>query len=185
MVPSLKECLRLMDQYGMLPNIRAHSLMVGRVAAFLGRELARCGWKLSLPLVVSAALLHDIAKTAALGTDLRHADLGRDICRDHGFPELAEIVAEHVILKNGVPAERCAEKELVYYADKRVLHDEVVSLETRLDYILGRYGNGDHDLHRRIRSNFRQAHEIEALLFMDLPFAPQELGEMVRRLKAE
>lgn len=152
--------------------------MVGRVAGFLGRELVRSGWELSLPLVVSAALLHDIAKTAALGTDLRHADLGREICERHGFFALAEIVAEHVVLKNGVPEQCCTEKEIVYYADKRVLHDEIVSLERRLEYILGRYGNGDGSLHERIRGNFSQAHEVEALLFRVLPFAPAQVAAL-------
>ena len=77
---------------------------------------------LSLELIVSGALLHDIAKTASLETELRHDELGREICLRHGLDELAEIVAEHVVLKDWAP-EHCTEKEIVYYADKRVLHD--------------------------------------------------------------
>lgn len=178
MIPTPAQCLLLMEEYGMLANIREHSLMVARVAGFLGRELVRGGWQLSLPLVVAGALLHDIAKTATLGTDLRHADLGREICERHGFFELAGIVAEHVVLKNGVPEQRCSEKEIVYYADKRVLHHEIVSLERRLAYILGRYGNGDGSLHARIRNNFSQAHGIEELLFRALSFAPGQVAEL-------
>jgi putative nucleotidyltransferase with HDIG domain len=178
MIPTPAQCLLLMEEYGMLANIREHSLMVARVAGFLGRELVRGGWQLSLPLVVAGALLHDIAKTATLGTDLRHADRGREICERHGFFELAGIVGEHVVLKNGVPEQRCSEKEIVYYADKRVLHHEIVSLERRLAYILGRYGNGDGSLHARIRNNFSQAHGIEELLFRALPFAPGQVAEL-------
>ena len=160
----------------MLPNIRAHSLMVGRVAGLIGSGLARTGRALSLELIVSSALLHDIAKTATLETELRHDEVGGEICLRHGLDELAEIVAEHVVLKNG-PPERCTEKEIVYYADKRVLHDEIVTLETRLDYIIHRYGNGDEALHARIRQNFAQAHAVEARLFAELDFSPEELGE--------
>ncbi|PKN44804.1 MAG: metal-dependent phosphohydrolase, partial [Deltaproteobacteria bacterium HGW-Deltaproteobacteria-16] len=29
MIPSVAQCLALMEQYAMLPNIREHSLMVG------------------------------------------------------------------------------------------------------------------------------------------------------------
>lgn len=163
----------------MLPNIRAHSLMVGRVAGLIGSGLARAGRSLSQELIVTGALLHDIAKTATLETELRHDELGREICLKHGLDELAEIVAEHVVLKKGVP-ERCTEKEIVYYADKRVLHDEIVTLEARLDYIIHRYGNGDEKLHARIRHNFAQAHAIEARLFAELDFSPQELGERLR-----
>ena len=164
----------------MLPNIREHSLMVGRVAGFIGRGLARAGRNLSLELIVSSALLHDIAKTPCLETELRHDKLGREICLRHGFDELAGIVAEHVVLKGGVP-ELCTEKEIVYYADKRVLHDEIVPLEARLAYILHRYDNGDQELHARIRRNFAQAHAVEEHLFAELDFSPTELGELVRR----
>jgi putative nucleotidyltransferase with HDIG domain len=168
-----------MEQYAMLPNIREHSLMVGRVAGLIGSGLARAGRSLSLELIVTGALLHDIAKTVTLETQLRHDELGREICLRHGLDELAEIVAEHVILKKGVP-ESCTEKEIVYYADKRVLHDEVVGLDARLDYIIHRYGHGDEKLHARIRHNFAQAHAIEARLFAELDFSPQELGERLR-----
>lgn len=163
----------------MLPNIREHSLMVGRVAGLIGSSLARAGRALSQELIVTGALLHDIAKTATLETELRHDELGREICLKHGLDELAEIVAEHVILKNG-PPDRCTEKEIVYYADKRVLHDEIVTLEVRLDYILHRYGNGDEALHARIRQNFAQAHAIEERLFAELDFSPKELVERLR-----
>jgi len=165
-----------MEQYTMLPNIREHSVMVGRVAGFLGRGLARAGHDLSLELIVSGALLHDIAKTASLETELRHDELGREICLRHGLDELAGIVAEHVVLKGGMPAS-CTEKEIVYYADKRVLHDQVVGLDARLDYIIHRYGSGDEALHAKIRRNFIQAHAIEEMLFAELDFAPDELGE--------
>jgi len=169
-----------MEEYAMLPNIREHSVMVGRVAGFVGRRVTRAGRKLSLELIVSGALLHDIAKTPCLETELRHDKLGREICLRHGFDELAEIVAEHVVLKGGVP-ELCTEKEIVYYADKRVLHDEIVPLEARLAYILNRYDNGDKEIHARIRRNFAQAHAVEEYLFAELDFSPAELGELVRR----
>jgi len=169
-----------MEQYAMLPNIRAHSLMVGRVAGLIGQGLARAGRPLSLELVVSSALLHDIAKTASLETELRHDELGREICLRHGLDELAEIVAEHVVLKDWAPARCCTEKEIVYYADKRVLHDEVVGLNARLDYIIHRYGNGDQQLHARIRRNFAQAHAIEERLFAGLDFSPAELEQRLR-----
>lgn len=181
MVPSVAQCFQLMEQYGMLPNIRQHSVMVGRVADLIGRCLLRAGRELSLELMVSSALLHDIAKTASLETKLRHDEAGREICLRHGFDELAEIVAEHVLLKNWTPG-RYTEKEIVYYADKRVLHDEVVGLDARLDYIIHRYGNGDPDLHARIRKNFSQAHLIEKTLFSELDFSPEELAE---RLEGE
>ena len=34
-------------------------------------------------------------------------------------------------------------REIIYYADKRVRHEEIVSLDDRLEYILEHYGLGD------------------------------------------
>ncbi|MFZ5775375.1 MAG: HD domain-containing protein [Thermodesulfobacteriota bacterium] len=178
MIPTVSQCLALMEQYAMLPNIREHSLMVGRVACLIGEELREAGYELSMELLVSGALLHDIAKTECLGKDVRHDQRGREICLAHGFDELAAIVAEHVILRNGVP-ERCTEKEIVFYADKRVLHDEVVELESRLAYIIERYGQDDQALHARIHENFRQARAIEQHLFTPLPFSPDQVATLL------
>lgn len=181
MIPPVEQCLAMMKSYGMLANIRAHSLMVGRVAGLIGTSLIQAGFDLSLELIVSGALLHDIAKTQALGAnELRHDELGRAICLAHGFDELAEIVGQHVMLQDGLP-DRCAEKEIVYYADKRVLHDLVVDLDARQAYVLERYSKGDQAMHQRIRDNFSQARLVEERLFCLLDFSPEAVAELVQQ----
>lgn len=162
-----------MDEYAMLDNIRAHSLMVARVAQVLHQRLADSPKTNShLPsedLVLAGALLHDIAKTPCLENRCDHARQGRDICLELGYPEVAEVVREHVILTefsitrydNG----HFLAKELVYYADKRVRHDEIVSIEERLEYILERYGNNDPKRHTLIRKHFYKCQQLEDSLF--------------------
>lgn len=168
-----------MAQYGMLDNIRAHSCMVARVAGMLGRRLVEVGQPVSVPVLVAGSLLHDIAKTASLQDDTRHDKVGREICLRHGYEEIADIVAEHVLLRGGVPPDCCREKEIVYYADKRVRHDEVVSLDERLVYLLERYGKGDDLLQRKIQENFLMAREIEARIFSPLDINPGQVRELV------
>ncbi|MCK4837532.1 MAG: HDIG domain-containing protein, partial [Desulfobulbaceae bacterium] len=159
-------------------NIRDHSIIVARISTLLAKEAGRVGLSISMPLVVTAALLHDIGKTACLDNDRDHADLGRDICLEHGFVELAGIVAEHVHLRdNHLPV--LTESEIVFYADKRVTHDRVVSLEARHQYILERYGNKDPDRLAAIRSNCRKWWDIEEALFAILPFEPAEVGGLI------
>ena len=120
MIPTISECFQLMEQYSMLNNIKEHSVIVARVAELLARGLISSGSSISLEKTIAGALLHDIAKTACLDCNDNHADKGHEICMSHGFREIADIVGEHVILKNGVPDDCCFEKEIVYYADKRV-----------------------------------------------------------------
>lgn len=178
MIPSVAECFQLMDRYRMLDNIRNHSIIVARISTLLAEEAGRAGLDISLPLVVTAALLHDIGKTACLDNDRDHADLGRDICLEHGFDELAGIVAEHVHLRdNHLPV--VTESEIVFYADKRVTHDQVVSLDARHEYILERYGNNDPERLVAIRKNCRKWWDVEEALFAILPFEPAEVGNLI------
>lgn len=71
-----------MDDKEMLPNIRAHSLMVARVTHILFLELAKSPQKdIPLPpenLLLAGAILHDIAKTPCLDSGCHHAKKGRD-----------------------------------------------------------------------------------------------------------
>ncbi|MCF8057220.1 MAG: HD domain-containing protein [Desulfocapsa sp.] len=171
----------------MLDNIRAHSLVVTRVAQVLLTALAN-STKTNCPLpaknlVLAGALLHDIAKTPCLENSCDHARQGRDICLELGYPEVAEVVREHVILTKFSP-KRYNEgyflaKELVYYADKRVRHDEIVSLEERLDYILERYGNNDPIRHCLIKENFDKCKQLETFLFFSADMKTEALPEAV------
>jgi uncharacterized protein len=183
-IPTIGTCLQYIERYDMLENIRAHSLLVARVANTLVDSLKRTknlNQKITPPEAVFAgALLHDIAKTMCLHNECHHAKEGQIICEELGHPEIGEIVAEHVVLKNfqkelyrkGI----FPPKELVYYSDKRVRHDSVVSLADRLEYILERYGNGDSTKEHYIRLNFNRTIEFENYLFSFLDFTPEDLG---------
>ena len=182
-IPSISQCLEFIDRYEMLDNIRDHSIMVARVAGSLAHGL-RQGGRAAAPLpdpaeVTAGALLHDIAKTMCLKASCNHAETGRQICIDLGYPEIGEIVAEHVVLRI-FAADRYSRglfgaKELVYYADKRVLHDRMVPLSSRLDYILERYGEGDPVRQGYIRLNFQRTLDLEQLLFRFLDFTPENV----------
>ncbi|PIE56412.1 MAG: metal-dependent phosphohydrolase [Desulfobulbus propionicus] len=167
----------------MLPNIRAHSLLVCTLAELLTDDLNETTGPTTLcrDLVVAGALLHDIAKTPCLNNTCDHAAAGADICINHGYPEVAEIVAQHVLLGEYLPEQlqkgQFTEIQIVYYADKRVCHDQVVSLEQRLQYILERYGRNDPHRHELIRHNFNRCIELERYLFRWLPYPPAALGQ--------
>jgi putative nucleotidyltransferase with HDIG domain len=178
-IPNVKECLDLMEQYHMLPNIKEHSIVVTRVAEIITSSLITVGQKLSLDKVIAGALLHDIGKTACLDNEYDHAAKGTEICRAHKLEPIADIVEEHIILRNYSPGNNLAEKEIVYYADKRVNHDQVVSLEERLVYILERYGLDNVVRRQAIKRNYALCQELEKKIFSLLPFEPFDIQELL------
>lgn len=182
-IPSLAQCIEMMERYAMLANIRHHSLVVARLAEQIQTGL--CAFAPDRPqaeraLVITGALLHDIAKTPCLNTTCDHARAGAEICLRHGYAEIAAIVEQHVLLTDFDP-ERYNQglftaREIVYYADKRVRHNVVVNLDQRLEYILEHYGRGNPDRQELIRANFNKCLTLESCLFRWLPFGPKDLG---------
>lgn len=162
----------------MLENIKAHSFVVTRVAELLTREFIRKGRPLDLNLVIAAALLHDIAKTQCLEGKCDHAKVGGEICVSLNFKEVAEIVQEHVLINSNGDG-RITEKEIVYYSDKRVNHDKIVSLHERLEYILDRYGKKSEFRHISIEKNFQKCLGMEERMFADLDFLPADVSRLV------
>jgi len=180
MIPSTKECLEYMDKYEMLENIKAHSMVVERVANIIARGLIDTGLDLMLEKITAGALLHDIGKSICLGTEEDHAVKGEEICVENQLDEIADIVGEHVVLKNFQPRAPISEKEIIHYADKRVNHDHVVSLGERLEYLIDRYGRDTAHLIGRIKKNFKICEALERKLFRGLRFKPEALVDMVK-----
>ncbi|MDA3786860.1 MAG: HDIG domain-containing protein [Deltaproteobacteria bacterium] len=179
MIPSISQCRKLMADHAMLGNIKEHSVMVAQVATMLSRELNRAGVQIDGELAVAGALLHDIAKTMCLESGCNHARVGAEICLAHGFAEVADFVGEHVMLRDFSPA-RLSAKEVVSYADKRVKHHQIVSLAERLEYILGRYGQGDPHRSAMIRENFEKWCQLEERIFSFLAFKPAQVPDLVK-----
>ncbi len=178
MIPQIDECISVMSTYGMLENIKDHSLKVERVARVLAVAVKKAGISLSLEKVSAGALMHDIGKTICLGSDENHAEKGKEICLENNFDEIADIVEEHIRLKNYDPDSEISEKEIIYYSDKRVNHSEVVSLEKRLEYLIDRYAKDDDYLTGKIRENFILCEKVEKKIFSILSFTPEDLFYM-------
>jgi len=176
MVPGVDECLRLMQAQDMLANIRAHSLMVAAVAEGLRSLLAESGLELPADLVRAGALLHDIAKTACLDGSCEHASAGAELCRELGWPAVAEIVESHVFLP--VIPDEPDPVTLVFYADKRVNHNRVVSIEEREEYIIAAYGRGDAARISAIRANVENNwRRVEKIIFSRITIGPDAVDQ--------
>ena len=168
-VPDEAACVRLWDKYGMLPNIRAHSRTVARVALDVAERAVALGHTVDVPALRAAALLHDLAKTYTILHGGAHAQLGEAWVREEtGRPDLARAVLFHVSWPwtegpSALGADPLRLPLLVSYADKRARHDEVVGLEERFEDLLNRYG--DTEEHRAlIAANREQALTYERAL---------------------
>ncbi len=176
-IPSRDICLTLMDQHGMLPQIKAHSLQVARVALCLGENLIPHHPDLDLALIEAGALLHDIAKTECLKTRGNHVSVGEEMVRAMGYESVARIVAQHVRLENAYyQSGWIDETVLVHYADKRVLHEEVVDLVERFQYLKRTYGRSE-DIIALIEALYQDTLELEKRIFHFLSFSPQALKD--------
>ncbi|NTW16133.1 MAG: HDIG domain-containing protein [Syntrophaceae bacterium] len=150
-MPSREECDKLMVRHSMRPNIVAHSIQVMYVSLAITDNLKN-GVAINRDLVIAAALLHDITKTRSLETSERHDITGGKLLREMGFSSIAEIVEQHVVFQNLNPQGRLEEREIIYYADKRVTHDKIVTIEERVHYLIQRYGNTE-EIRSRIIQN--------------------------------
>jgi uncharacterized protein len=158
-IPSLEECNELMAKYSMLPNIIAHSRQVMRVSLAITDNVKK-GVSLNRDMIIAAALLHDITKTRSLKTREPHDQSGGDLLLELGFVSVGEIVKQHVILLDFDPKARLKESEIINYADKRVMHDRIVSLAERVQDLIQRYGVTE-EIKKRIQQNESQVIAIE------------------------
>ena len=162
----------------MLPHIREHSFLVTEVALRLGTSLVEAGFPLHLDLIEAGSLLHDLGKTACLGTTLNHAEWGAQALHAAGYPEVAQLVREHIILhSDGENPRFIREAEVVHYADKRVLHTRVVTLTDRFADLKERYGKSE-EARRRLAALEEKAQKLEAKLFAHLGLDPLDLLQL-------
>ena len=179
-IPSKIECFKLIKKMDMMDHIIEHSIMVSNVALFLSLKLKKHFPELDTRLTTCAALLHDITKTRSFDTKESHSRTGGLLLTQLGYPEIGDIIRQHVILdsyKNDSPV---SEQEIVNYSDKRVLHDKVVPLEKRLEYIKLRYGTKK-KFKDRIHIMWKNTLTLENKIFYHLDITPNQLSECITR----
>jgi len=177
-IPSREECSELMAQYSMLPNIVEHSIQVMRVSLAITDNL-KSGVRVNRDMVVAAALLHDITKTRSLQTKEHHDVSGGELLRKIGFIRVAEIVEQHVFFRNLNLKGSLEEREIVYYADKRVMHDKIVTIQERVHDLVQRYGTVE-EIRNKILKNMSIVpgieSKIDSFMKIDIQGAIQEIS---------
>lgn len=177
-LPDEHGCLALLRKYETPAHIIDHSVKVWHVAQVLGEALREDGHPIDMDLLKTACLLHDIAKYLCIREGLaRHDRKGEEILRDEDLPQVGVIVGQHVILRDS-EGDPIREEHLLYYADKRVVHDEVVDLDRRFQYLIERYGTFP-QAEEKLQIMKRMTQALEDRLFQHVDFTPEELEDLI------
>jgi uncharacterized protein len=159
-LPSRDECRSMIRACHVPAHILRHSEATAKLGVFLAERLAERGIALDVELVERACLLHDLFRVCDCALEdfswfeqpvteedkrrwrglkakhghRRHEEAADAFLKD-AYPVLAGTIRKHrytVLLdKNDRP--ETWEEKLVYYADKRAMHDRIVPLRERLE----------------------------------------------------
>lgn len=163
-VPDDRHCEEYWAHFGMLDNIADHSRKVAQVATFVAQQAKNMGIAVDVPTIRASALLHDIAKTYCVQHGGNHSQLGGAWVADFtSNPAIASGVTHHVIWPFEMNIDDYFTPLTVIYADKRVRHDNIVTIESRFEDLISRYGVNDY-IRRRIEITKAQALELENAL---------------------
>lgn len=164
----------------MMGHIIDHSITVANVACFLSSRLKEKFSEIDISLATSSALLHDITKTRSFKTKENHSATGGEFLTGLGYPATGDIIRQHIALDFYTMDSPVSEAEIVNYADKRVLHDQVVLLEKRLEYIHTKYGT-QKGFQERVKTMWPKTENLETKIFSHLDFHPEQLSQNIER----
>lgn len=163
-IPAKEECLELLKQNQTPERVINHSLQVAKVAVFIAEKLKEKGVEINTALVQAAALLHDIKR--AEKSEKGHHILGHDLLFPT-YPEIAKIIKCHIPMCVTPPSSLHSwEAKVVFYADKRIEDNKIVSLERRYEYIIEKCTQrGKLNILDEIKESFPHAQALEREIF--------------------
>jgi len=178
-LPDVAECLALLVAHDAPPQVLAHVQAVAALAFRLAEHLRSRGVAVDPLLTHRGGLLHDLDKITAWRSGRVHGQLGAELLRSAGYPELATIVERHLMFTILDAEHRPVtwEEKLVFYADKVVEGECIVSLEARLEALSRRYP--EHG--ERMRACLPAMQALEAEVCASLGVSQAELARLAGR----
>lgn len=184
-------------------HVRKHMAQVAKVALKVAQAYADVGQMVNSELLYAGAILHDVARVCDFRTldrahfdeeitgakwsrwvELRnqfkgwpHPTLGRDFLAAKGFGKTAHLVYAHGsrVIVEEPELLASLEAKILYYADKRVKHDEIVDLAERFRDGRERYGEGNENNRALFEEVEKRTFELEKELFEELRIGPEEI----------
>lgn len=180
MIPTIDQAKQLWDTYQLPESKRLHVSLVAKVAVFLARKIMEkhTDIHINIPLLESAALLHDIDKAIPRREGEHHPDTGVRVLREAGMTEVAALVATHPVhlLLSTTQAPKTWEEKLLYLADKMVKY-EVITVEKRFSLWLAE--PLPETVKDELRHIYPKAKELEKEVFNLIQLDPVDLARFV------
>ncbi len=166
----LESAKKMQEEWKTPIHVRKHIELVHKVSVFCARQLEAQGIPIDINLVESAAILHDGVRYIDFKSfeefDLKyykeevtpekiafwksvqkkyqevgHEKAMRMILESQGFFATGKVIEAHRSKKIYEKDQMSWEEKCLYYADKRAMHDQFVSLQKRLEDGAMRYGH--------------------------------------------
>ena len=138
-----KECIQILKDVNLPENIIEHLQAVCDFSMKVVDIVEARGIKVNRNLVAAAALLHDVKKLSE-----NHEIAGAEYISSLGYPEVAKVIRKHGL--SNLNRQDCMpktwEERIVFYSDKRLKGNKVVSVNERFTDIEKRY-KGSHLKH--------------------------------------
>ncbi len=200
MIPTKEECFHLMDKYKTPIGVRKHCLAVNKVAVFLAKKLKAAGVDIDINIVDAASLLHDFvrqlnfysfdgAKPEELAvwrplkeiySHMDHADIAAELLKNK-YPMIGRVIAKHgcqAVLNDEIET---WEEKVVAYADRRVIHNKIASIEERYEDVRIRHEAFYVRSGLDPKKEKQKMLKIEKSIFRKLKFKPEQLEEEMKK----
>lgn len=192
----LSQVGKLMTEFATPVHVQQHIQAVTTVAVTIAEALLQAGRAIDPELVHGAALCHDLVRYVDFPNfddlahyqeeiteqkletwkrlhqkykESNHGDVAAEILRERGWSATARIVAAHMTGEIFRTELFSLEEKVVYYADKRVLHDTIVSLAQRFADGRKRYG---YEINTELEE---KVFALEKELFEPLAISPDDI----------
>ena len=134
-IPTQEQCLEILRK-NVPDNIIAHLKAVSDFSEKVMDVLEKRGIKVNRELVKAAALLHDVRKL-----EKDHELKGAEYIASLGYKEVANLIRKHGLsrLNDESFVPKTWEEKVVFYSDKRIKDDRIVSVDERFEDIRKRY----------------------------------------------
>ncbi len=200
----IPEAKSIVMEHHLPDHIIRHCEKVRKIVQLIGEKYAEKGVKIDLENLISAALLHDLFRIADIPDESyqnlhaaavkydqvtwdsirnrykgkTHAQAAYDFFMLKGEEKLALMIKKHYFFAILDPIDKptTLEEKILSYADKRVMHDKIVSLKERFEEGSQRH-NPNHENMDGIQKIYDAYYSLEKELLEPINLKPEDIKE--------